>query len=322
MELFSEIYGCYYEVVSALLRAAPLGRKELERLVAERGYGESTFQLIPKLLDQSTWPLFEEQEGRYHSRLAHAPSLPVSTLELSWLKALLGDQRIRLFLTDEQLSHLAAALTDIAPLYRQEDFFYFDRYLDGDDYADPDYRRRFQTILAAIRERRVLHFVYDPPKSRMRTGYHLPLRLEYSSKDDKFRVYTIQLWRGASQGYYSLNLGRILEARLTEERYEGTPDLDDWRRRHRCKEPLTLRITNERNGIERFMVEFSSYEKQSEYDAESKTCTVKLWYQRDDETEVLIRLLGFGPVVRVLSPEPFVAQMRERILRQSALIDS
>ena len=52
MELFSEVYGCYYEVVAAVLRAAPLDRRQIEALVSQRGYGESTLQLIPKLLDE------------------------------------------------------------------------------------------------------------------------------------------------------------------------------------------------------------------------------------------------------------------------------
>lgn len=49
---------------------------------------------------------------------------------------------------------------------------------------------------------------------------------------------------------------------------------------------------------------------------------VKLWYQRDDETEVLIRLLGFGPVVRVLGPARFVRQLRERIDKQMAYLSA
>ena len=148
MEFFSEVYGCYYQVVADILRAAPLTRRQVEALVGERGYGESTLQLVPKLLDQNAWPLLEEREGLLFSLLEHPPALPVTALERSWLKALLGDPRIRLFLTDAQLDHLAEALRDVTPLYRQEDFLYFDRYLDGDDYADPDYRRRFQAILA------------------------------------------------------------------------------------------------------------------------------------------------------------------------------
>lgn len=321
MELFSEVYGCYYEVVAQILRAAPLDRRQIEALVGARGYGESTLQLIPKLLDQNAWPLLEERDGRYWSRLGHPPVLPVTALERAWLKALLDDPRIRLFLTDRQLAHLAEALWDVEPLYRQEDFFYFDRYLDGDDYADPDYRRRFQAILAAMGEGRFLRLAYAPPKSRLRLGDHRPLRLEYSAKDDKFRVYTAKAWHGAFQGYHVLNLSRIQDVGPSNEDYGGRLDLEGWRRRRRCAEPLLLRVTRERNGIERFMVEFSSYEKQSEYDQETGTCTVKLWYQRDDETEVLIRLLGFGPVVRVLGPERFVAQVRERVLRQAERLE-
>ena len=320
MELFSEVYGCYYEVVAEILRAAPLTRRQVEALVGARGYGESTLQLVPKLLDQNAWPLLEERDGQLWSRLEHPPRLPVTALERSWLKALLGDPRIRLFLTDGQLGHLAEALRDIEPLYRQEDFLYFDRYLDGDDYADPDYRQRFQAILAAMREGAFLRLAYAPPKGHLRLGDHQPLRLEYSAKDDKFRVYTAKAWHGAFQGYHILNLGRIRDVGPSAERYNGRLDLEGWRRRHRCAEPVVLRVTSERNGIERFMVEFSSYEKQSEYDEETKSCIVKLWYQRDDETEVLIRLLGFGPVVRVLGPERFVAQVRERVLRQEDLI--
>ena len=48
---------------------------------------------------------------------------------------------------------------------------------------------------------------------------------------------------------------------------------------------------------------------------------MRLWYQQEDQIEVLIRLLGFGPVVRVLGPESFVALMRERVRKQAALLN-
>lgn len=316
MELFSEVYGCYYEVVAEILRSVPLSRRQVEALVARRGYGESTLELVPKLLEENAWPLLEERDGLLRSRLDRPPALPVTALERAWLKALLEDPRIRLFLTDEQLEHLGRALSSVEPLYRQEDFFYFDRYLDGDAYADEGYRRRFRHILAALREGTFLKLVYGPPKSQVRAGHHRPLRLEYSAKDDKFRVYTAKAWHGVFQGYHILNLSRIMDVEPSTERCDSPLDLESWRRRHRCEEPLLLRVSRERNGLERFMVEFSSYEKQSEYDAGSDACVVRLWYQKDDETEVLIRILGFGPVVRVLGPERFVAQMRERVRRQ------
>ena len=91
MELFSEVYGCYYEVVAAVLRAAPLDRRQIEALVSQRGYGESTLQLIPKLLGEGAWPLLTARDGRYDSRLRTSPTLPLTLLEASWLKALLAD---------------------------------------------------------------------------------------------------------------------------------------------------------------------------------------------------------------------------------------
>lgn len=319
MELFSEVYGCYYQVVAELLRAAPLSRGELDALVARRGYGESTLQLIPKLMGGG-WPLLEERDGQLHSRLNALPALPVTALERAWLKALLDDPRIRLFLTDAQLQHLERELAQVEPLYRAEDLVCFDRYLDGDDYGDPGYRARFQTLLAAMREERFLRLTYRTGRGRPQAGFHRPLRLEYSAKDDKFRVYTAKAWHGKFQGYYILNVSRIWDVEPSQEHCDSPLDLEAWREKRRCARPLVIRVTNERNGIERFMVEFSSYEKQSEYDGETGVCTVKLWYQRDDETEVLIRLLGFGPVVRVLEPEAFVAQMRARVLRQAELL--
>ena len=38
-----------------------------------------------------------------------------------------------------------------------------------------------------------------------------------------------------------------------------------------------------------------------------------------DETELLIEVLSFGPVVRVLGPESFLRQIRARVKRQHQL---
>jgi len=43
-------------------------------------------------------------------------------------------------------------------------------------------------------------------------------------------------------------------------------------------------------------------------------------YQKEDETELLIRILGFGPVVRVTAPDHFVSLVRERLLRQKKIL--
>ena len=42
-------------------------------------------------------------------------------------------------------------------------------------------------------------------------------------------------------------------------------------------------------------------------------------YDGEDETEVLIRVLSFGPRLRVVAPEAFVDKIRERLERQKRL---
>ena len=44
-----------------------------------------------------------------------------------------------------------------------------------------------------------------------------------------------------------------------------------------------------------------------------------LFYERDDETELVIRVLSFGPVLRVVEPDFFRAQVYERIKKQQDL---
>ena len=42
-------------------------------------------------------------------------------------------------------------------------------------------------------------------------------------------------------------------------------------------------------------------------------------YEKEDETEMVIRILSFGPLIRVLSPD-LKALVRDRILRQIGIL--
>ena len=45
-----------------------------------------------------------------------------------------------------------------------------------------------------------------------------------------------------------------------------------------------------------------------------------MYYDKDDETELLIRVLAFGPVMKVTEPESFIEQIKQRLRMQSNLI--
>lgn len=51
----------------------------------------------------------------------------------------------------------------------------------------------------------------------------------------------------------------------------------------------------------------------------TSTTGITLNYMQGDETEILIRILSFGPVLKVTAPESMVSQIRERLDRQMAM---
>ena len=144
----------------------------------------------------------------------------------------------------------------------------------------------------------------------------VPLKTEYSPKNDKFRLYCLMLRGGGRVSYAIINLGRITQINETPMIWDKPVNAEE----PQAKECAEIRITPERNAVERFMMEFASYRKHTERDLETGICTVKLWYDNRDETELLIRLLGFGPVLEILGSENLRKQAAERVFKQKALL--
>ena len=106
MDYFSEIYGCYYRVVAAVLERAKGGgisREEIVRLTDELGFGESALT-IPDKLCFGDWRLLEPGgSGRFYPCVDYA-QMPLTLLQKRWIKSILSDSRVSLFLDDEALA--------------------------------------------------------------------------------------------------------------------------------------------------------------------------------------------------------------------------
>lgn len=326
MELFSELYGCYYAVVGRVLREAHgrgVTRAEIHAIVEQDAFSESGLHLLPRLLE-GDWPLLmEDGEGRYRAALHHADTAtPLTALQKSWLKALLQDKRMRLFLSDDQWRQVADQLRDVVPLWSPEAIHSFDRAHDGDPYDDDVYRAHFATLLAAIKQRTVLHVYYAKAKGGFLQIHFLPTQLQYSAKDDKFRAIGREIRHDGKVKAYLLNVGRITAIQSSPLRAPAWVQPGEVSRRSLRTSELLLYIWPERNALERCMTQFAFYEKETWADANGPGHFCRLRYHTEDENELLIRILSFGPVLRVLEPDGFVAQMRERIEMQMRLMDS
>lgn len=298
--LFHELYGSYFRVVSAVLEEAIRGTlttRRLGQLVREKAFAESVLT-IPTALQSGEWPLVDSTMG---TPLRHLPTSPLTMLEKRWLKALLLDPRIRLFGVSGD------GLEDTPPLFTPEMFVHFDRYLDGDPYEKPDYIERFHIVLTALREKRKLWVEFEGRHGRLRSWVCVPYRLEYSAKDNKFRLLTAD---GANNA--TVNLGRMTRCELLEpySPCDYHPPLPK-------TETLVLELTDERNALERAMLHFSHLEKET-VRLENRTYRLTLRYDRKDETELLIRVLSFGPVLRVVAPDLFIEQIKNRLQKQKS----
>jgi predicted DNA-binding transcriptional regulator YafY len=79
-----------------------------------------------------------------------------------------------------------------------------------------------------------------------------------------------------------------------------------------------MELTEQRNAVERAMLHFSHLEKETvRLDGEKYQIT--LGYDREDETELLIRVLSFGPMLKVISPDSFIEKLKERLQKQIKL---
>jgi hypothetical protein len=298
--LFSEVYSTYFNTVASLIEEAIRGNltaKTADEIIRETAFSESVLTIM-SAIKNGEWAVINPD---FSTPISNPPEMPLTILEKRWLKTILLDPKIRLFEIPEMPD-----LADVKPLFRPFDIIYFDRYNDGDNFCDEEYIKNFRIIMQGISERKKLLITYKTRSGRIRKRLYIPVKLEYSAKDDKFRLET------ADSRYVSyLSVARIMCCEIRES-YDVLPTPK------RNEKTVHFEITDERNALSRILLHFSDCKKETKRVSE-KTYDVTLHYEEQDETEILIRILSFGPVVKVTAPQGFIKLLRERINMQKKL---
>ena len=296
--LFDEIYSCYYNTVAQILSVAVKGNltdEKMKRIIDEKAFSESFLTIIPALKEHK-WQLIGDDMS---TPIKHEPTIPLTLLERRWLKAISLDKRIQLFDIDMNLPD------DIEPLFTPDDFVVFDKYSDGDNFEDENYMKNFHTILTAIKSGRKLHITYTSNKGINHNIVCAPKTLEYSEKDDKFRLFAFD-----GRMSYTVNLATIEVCNLGGE-YKNRNYITS----EKDKKYIVMELVDERNALERIMLHFAHFEKQAEK-LDGNHYRLKVFYNGNDETELVIRVLSFGPLVKVVEPEHVVGLIRQRLIMQ------
>lgn len=301
--IFSELYGVYYSTMAKIIEKAiknPLNKQDTEKIIKENAFDESVMNII-KAIEEEQWNLIKK-DGT--TPLKYKPTLPLTTLQKMWLKSIFLDSRIKLFIDD------IPKLDDIEPLFLKEDIYFFDRYLDADNYEDKKYIKNFRLIMDAIENSYPLKINMKNKKDKEVNVVFLPKSLEYSKKDDKFRVV------GINKKHTSrINLGRIISL----EGYEGNFDFSKSVviENEESQRFVDFELIDERNALERIMFNFSYFKKEV-VKIEDKRYKVKMFYDKSDETEILIEILSFGTMIKVTGPDHFINIIKDRLLKQKS----
>ena len=296
--IFSELYSAYYNTIAAIIARVIDGEhseKELQKIVTERAFGESALTIMPSFKSEK-WQLVHSDMT---TPLTHRPTMPLTNLQKQWLKAISLDPRVKLF------DVTFPDLDDVEPLFTPEDYHIYDKYSDGDPFEDAGYIARFRFLLKAIREQMPIKINMINRNGNKVYTKCIPIRLEYSEKDDKFRLITT-----GCHFMPTVNLAKIVSC----AKYNGEHEISENRAGTRY-ETVTLHITDERNALERVMLHFAHFEKQTER-LDRKHYTVRIRYDYNDEPEIVIRVLSFGPLVKVVEPQRFVDRIRDKLLQQ------
>ena len=310
--LFSEVYGTYYNTMAKILEKAlneQLTADGLYSCIMENAYSESVVP-ITDAIEKERWQFlkFNREKNYLLPVVKHNPEMPLTNLQLQYLKALLHDKRIRLF--DLDFDYFEKQLDDVEPLWQPGDYEVFDKYDDGDDFEDASYKKRFRMILDAKQNNLTLDFTLRNRHGKEFKVTGIPEKIEYSEKDDKFRV----MLAGRTQTH-TINLGRIVALKYTDipqkQSYSDSWDAD--------RDTIVLELTDERNALERVSLHFANLKKKTTKIGDNKY-RIELEFSRDDETEMVIRLLQFGPVIKVLEPIYIVGEIQKRLGIQLRLI--
>lgn len=301
-----------------ILEKSQRTKKEIFDIISSEGFRDTGLFLPQKIIPGSEdWGILKKVSDGVYERITRSPAPKLmSLLQKRWLKAKLQDPKIRLFMDDDTIKALNERLGDVKPLYRQEDIRYTDIFSHADDFSNESYIKNFRTILQAAKSGEVLQLDYTTGRGERKRIRFAVIKLEYSQKNDKFRAYGQFIRKNRLSDTCVINIGRVISAEGTGRILTQKLTAEESLARNRCEGPAVIRVTPERNGIERFMMCFASYEKHSQRDLETGECIVELWYDKQDISELLIQLLGFGPVIEILGPAELRRMAKERVDKQ------
>lgn len=242
--------------------------------------------------------------------------IPLTAWELRWLCTILNDDKMNLFLSSDTINKLLALIPDSIKPINVSDIVVFDRYHSKGHKPNAEF---FQALISALHKGVRLQIRYTDGKGRKYKGTYCPLHIEYSKRDDRFRLYVVD---DASKRVRIMNIDGITGitpcySTFSPEDYQKI--LSDFLQN--TSKQITVEFIDTKNIPDRLLNEFAPWRKRCELiNPKTKLYRFTLYYHKYDEIDVLIRLMSYGPYIRIVDKNHFIyKELMERIEKQNEL---
>ncbi|MCM1990243.1 WYL domain-containing protein [Oceanirhabdus seepicola] len=334
MELFHECKNRYFRLVFLILSLAKdgLSKEQVIKLIDDGEYDEKvigkdfkTFQglLLNEYDDKDNLNLLREKDGLFYPSINHSTNqnIPVrfNVVEKQWMKRLIEEPMVKVLLGDTLVLKLEEALNDVEGIGNID---MIERTYTANNDVSIDYSKfhdDFHTILEGIVQNKPIRYSnVDKWGRRYENKLSLPIRIEYSLKDDKFRISMYSLEENRP---IMVNLHTIEKVELV---HDMKPNIDKQevlkllKENKYAKEPIVIEVTDERGAMERCFMCFSGFERTSRFLGDNKY-EIKLNYYTFEEDDVIRKLIALGPFVKVISPHRIIDVVVRKIKKAMEL---
>lgn len=333
MELFSEVKNRYFQLVQRIINECADGKVKAEilRIIDEGefeqkviGKNQQSFAdiMLNRCDEGENLNLLTEKKGRFYPAMEGAGSPPVpvrfTILEKFWLKALLDSEGVRMILSQQTYEKLKKELEEVdTPILDQ--YIEMTNTIKLPEIADQEaYSKNFGVILRALVDEKPIRYTNTDKKGNVyRDKLALPVGIEYSMRDGRFRVsmYSIDDNRPIMANIFTLTDLRIVDEDVGIDREAAKKLLFEQKY---SSEPIILEVTDQKAAMERCFMCFSGMERTAR-DLGNNKYEMRLNYYLFEEENLIRNIISLGPYVKVISPQRMVDEIVKRVRKSLSL---
>lgn len=321
-ESFSRYYLKIGQETEALLP------DEIKELLFSCGFMEERTKTVSKGGSGGFFRQSGEKVKSYVSRYQCSPDLklykdvvPLSLFELRWMRTILDDAKLQLFLSKDEIKELRRLFQEYAPYTKplpMDKIVFFDRFHFSEKNMDRE-AAVLTTLLNGIYDQKTIRVKYHTACGKVKTGEFKPIIIEFSKRNNRFQGFFQEC---GSDRICAMDLSGIETVKESDTSFDHAATemaLMDFREDNMTS--VEVEFYNVKNTVDRLLTEFSPWKKRCLYDAEADRYKLTVFYQEQDEADLVVRLLGYGADLHYVDREHAICrEVRSRVERQMELI--